>query len=275
MIENLQDTFMLNNGIAMPGFGLGVFKIGDGSPVINSVKSALRYGYRLIDTASIYGNERGVGTAIKESGLEREDVFLTTKVWNSDQKEGTILKAFESSLEKLQTDYVDLYLIHWPVKSKIVESWKVLERLYNEKRVRSIGVSNFTIDNLKTLLNESEIVPAVNQVEIHPLLTQEKLREFCNLNNIVVQGWSPLMQGNLDISLLDELSKKYKKNNGQIVLRWHIQNEIIPIPKSIHDYRIRDNKDIFDFTLSSDEMQRLNNLNQNRRFGPDPDTFDP
>jgi diketogulonate reductase-like aldo/keto reductase len=273
MIKSLTDTVTLNNGVKMPGIGLGVFKIGDGSPVKNAVKAALSVGYRAIDTATMYANEKGVGEAIKESDVSREDVFLTTKVWNDDQGYDKTIKSFEQSLQNLQTDYLDLYMIHWPIRAKFVETWKALEDLYEEKRVRAIGVCNFNIDHLKILFDNSKIIPAVNQVENHPLLTQLELREFCRINNIAVEAWGPLLRGNLDILVLDELAAKYKKSKAQIILRWHIQNKTIIIPKTVHPHRLKENVDIFDFMLDSDEMKMIDALNENRRFGPEPDDF--
>ncbi len=274
MIGNLQDTIMLNNGVQMPGFGLGVFKVGDGTPVINSVKSALRAGYRSIDTAAVYGNEEGVGQAIRESGVDRETLFLTSKVWNADQGYESTFKAFETSLAKLGTDYLDLYLIHWPVKGKYLDTWRAMTELYRQKRVRAIGVSNFQIHHLKEILGSSDIVPAVNQVELHPLLNQQELRDFCKLQNITVEAWSPLMKGNLDLPVLQEIAAVHGKTAAQVVLRWHIQHGIVVIPKSVHDHRIRENAQVFDFSLTADEMHRIDALHVGKRFGPDPDNFD-
>lgn len=274
MLQNVQDTVMLNNGVAMPGLGLGVFKVGDGSPVVNAVKSALRHGYRSIDTAAVYGNEEGVGQALKESGVARESVFITSKVWNEDQGYETTLKAFDTSLKKLGLDYLDLYLIHWPVAGKYLDTWRALLELYKQGKVRAIGVSNFHVHHLKDILAISDTVPAVNQIELHPLLTQKELRDFCKLNNIVVEAWSPLMKGNLDIPLLVEIGKKYNKTPAQVVLRWHLQHEIVIIPKSVHDHRIRENAQIFDFSLSDEEMTKIDALNKNSRFGANPDSFD-
>lgn len=273
MIQGLQDTVMLNNGVAMPGLGLGVFKVGDGSPVIGAVKSALRNGYRSIDTAAVYGNEEGVGIAISESGIERHDIFLTSKVWNADQGYESTLKAFETSLRKLGTDYLDLYLIHWPVKGKYLDTWRAMTELYREGRIKAIGVSNFHIHHLKDILGSGDMVPAVNQIELHPLLNQHEIRHFCQLNNIIVEAWSPLMKGNLDHPVLIELARRYGKSPAQVVLRWHIQHGIVVIPKSVHEHRIRENAQVFDFSLTAGEMDRIDALDAGKRFGPDPDNF--
>lgn len=257
----------------MPGFGLGVFKVADGDLVIQSVKAALRNGYRSIDTAAIYGNEEGVGKAIHASGIPRDQLFVTSKVWNGDQGYDSTLKAFETSLQKLGMDYLDLYLIHWPVKAHYLDTWRALLRLYEEKRVRAIGVSNFHIHHLKNILEMSDVIPAVDQVELHPLLNQKELRDFCRENTIQIEAWSPIMKGNLDLPLLLELSKKYGKTPAQVVLRWHVQHGIVVIPKSVHEHRIRENAQIFDFSLSVDDMAAVDALNENKRFGADPDSF--
>lgn len=237
------------------------------------MKYAIQNGYRSIDTAALYGNEEGVGQAIKDSGVAREELFITTKVWNSDQGYESTLTAFEESRKKLDLDYIDLYLVHWPVKGKYKETWKALEKLYKDGLVKSIGVSNFKINHLEDLLKDSEVVPVVNQVEFHPLLNQQDLLEFCKSKKIQLEAWSPLMQGNLDIPLLKELAEKYNKTNAQIVLRWDLQHEVITIPKSVHPKRIDENANIFDFELSNEDMQAIDSLNQNKRFGPDPDIF--
>ncbi len=274
MIQHIADTIMLNNGVSMPGLGLGVFKVGDGSPVASAVTSALNLGYRSIDTAAVYGNEQGVGKALKESGIPRSEVFLTSKIWNADQGYASTFKAYEASLNRLQTDYLDLYLIHWPVAGKFLDTWRALTELYHAGKVRAIGVSNFHINHLRELLDNSDVVPSVNQIELHPLLNQEKLRAFCQLNNITVEAWSPLMKGNLSLPTLVELAEKHHRTPAQIVLRWHIQHGVVVIPKSVHEYRIRENADLFGFSLSTDEMARIDALNEDRRFGPDPDNFD-
>ncbi|MGG4469878.1 aldo/keto reductase [Paenibacillus alvei] len=271
---NLQSTVMLNNGVEMPRFGLGVFKVEEGQEVIDSVKSAIKAGYISIDTAAVYKNEEGVGQGIKESGANREDLFITTKVWNADQGYESTLAAFETSIQKLGLDYIDLYLVHWPVKGKYKETWKALEKLYKDGKVKAIGVSNFHQHHLEDLLEEAEIVPMVNQIELHPLLSQVELRDFCKEKGIVVEAWSPLAQGKLlDNPVLAEIAGKYNKSTAQIILRWDLQNDIVTIPKSIKEHRIIENADIFDFELTNEDIDKINALNKNERVGPDPDNF--
>jgi len=275
MPQNLQDTTTLHNGVKMPWFGLGVFKVQEGSEVVESVKAALRNGYKSIDTAAVYKNEEGVGQAIKEAGVPREELFITTKVWNSDQGYESTLQAFETSMEKLGLDYLDLYLIHWPVAGKYKETWKALEQLYKDGRVRAIGVSNFHVHHLKDLMADSEIKPMVNQVEYHPHLAQTELLEFCKAEGIQMEAWSPLKQGELlSEPIIVEIAEKHKKSPAQVILRWDLQNEVVTIPKSVKEHRIIENADIFDFELSAQDMDRLNSLNKNERVGPDPDNFD-
>ncbi len=273
-IQRFSDTTVLNNGVRMPWLGLGVWKTKEGDEVVQAVRHALEAGYRSIDTAAVYGNEAGVGQAIQASSIPRDLLFVTTKVWNADQGYDSTLQAFEESRRKLQLEVIDLYLIHWPVKGKYKETWKALEKLYKDGLVRAIGVSNFKVHHLEDLLQDSEIVPAVNQVEFHPLLIQQELRTFCKEHKIQLEAWSPLMQGNLDLPLLSELADKYGKTPAQIVLRWDLQHGVVTIPKSIRESRIRENFDVFDFTLSDEDMARLDGLNQDRRFGPDPDHID-
>lgn len=274
MPKSLQDTTKLHNGVEMPWFGLGVFKVQEGSEVIDSVKAAINDGYKSIDTAAIYGNEEGVGQAIKESGAPREELFITTKVWNSEQGYDSTLAAFDESLSKLGLEYVDLYLIHWPVKGKYKDTWRALEKLYKDGRVRAIGVSNFHVHHLEDLLETAEIVPMVNQVEYHPHLAQLELREFCKQKGIQLEAWSPLKQGQLlDEPVITEIAEKHKKSPAQIILRWDLQNEVITIPKSIKEHRIIENADIFDFELSSEDMEKIDALNKNERVGADPDNF--
>lgn len=264
----------LLNGIEMPWLGFGTFKVTDENQVIESVKEALRIGYRHIDTASIYGNEESVGQGILESGVNREEIFLVSKVWNTDQGYDSTLRAFEESLKKLKTDYLDLYLIHWP-KEKNKETWKALERLYKEKRVRAIGVSNFKVHHLEDLMSVCEVVPMVNQVEFHPKFPQTEVHEFCKRHNIQLEAWGPLMQGKVfEIELLNELAKKYNKTVSQIVLRWDLQMGVVTIPKSINPVRIKENADIFDFEISEEDMKLIASLNTGERIGPDPDNID-
>lgn len=274
MPNSLQDTTTLHNGVKMPWFGLGVFKVKEGSEVVESVKAAIKNGYKSIDTAAVYKNEEGVGQALKEAGVPREELFITTKVWNSDQGYESTLQAFETSLEKLGLDYLDLYLIHWPVAGKYKETWKALEKLYKDGRVRAIGVSNFHVHHLKDLLVDAEIKPMVNQVEYHPHLAQTELLEFCKAEGIQMEAWSPLKQGELlSEPTIIEIAEKHKKSSAQVILRWDLQNEVVTIPKSIKEHRLIENADIFDFELSAEDMDRLNSLNKNERVGPDPDNF--
>lgn len=275
MPQNLQDTTTLHNGIKMPWFGLGVFKVQEGSEVVESVKAALRNGYKSIDTAAVYGNEEGVGQAIKESGVPREELFITTKVWNSDQGYESTLQAFDTSMEKLGLDYLDLYLIHWPVAGKYKETWNALEKLYKGGRVRAIGVSNFHVHHLKDLMADAEIKPMVNQVEYHPHLAQTELLQFCKAEGIQMEAWSPLKQGELlSEPTIVEIAENHEKSPAQVILRWDLQNEVVTIPKSIKEHRIIQNADIFDFELTAEDMDRLNSLNKDERVGPDPDNFD-
>jgi diketogulonate reductase-like aldo/keto reductase len=273
--KTLQGTTVLHNGVKMPYFGFGTYKVKEGEEVYNAVRTALETGYRLIDTAALYENEEGVGRAIRDSGIPREEIFVTTKVWNSDQGYDSTLRAFETSMKKLNIGYIDLYLIHWAVKGKYLDTWKALVELYKEGRVRAIGVSNFQIHHLQDIMDHFDEIPTVNQVELHPYLTQEELREFCAKHNIKVEAWSPLGRGRLlDLPELKRIAEKYGKTPAQVVLRWHVQNDIIVIPKSVHPERIKENADIFDFELSDEDMAAINRLNRNERFGKDPDHVD-
>ena len=274
MIKNLQDTFILHNGVKMPGFGLGVYKAADGEEVINAIKYAVNSGYRAVDTAAIYFNEEGVGEAIKQCGLPREELFITTKVWNSDQGYESTLEAFEKSRRKLDVDYIDLYLIHWAVKGKYKETWRAMEELYRSGKVRAIGVSNFQQHHIEDLMTTAQIKPMVNQIELHPLLSQVELRDYCRSQGIVVTAWSPLGRAHIfNEPVLVEIAKKHNKSVAQVILRWHIQNEVIVIPKSTHESRIIENGHVFDFELDSSDMESINALNENKRFGKDPDDF--
>ncbi|WP_167619494.1 aldo/keto reductase [Maribellus sediminis] len=269
---DITSTAILNNGVKMPWLGLGVFQSKDGEEVITAVKTALGNGYKSIDTAAIYQNERGVGTAILESGVARQEIFLTSKVWNTDQGYTTTMAAFEESLEKLQTDYLDLYLIHWPKGERSVETWKALEEIYTKGQAKAIGISNFLVHHLKDFLPHCKVMPAVNQVEFHPELIQPNLLEFCQNKGIQLEAWSPIMKGRVnDIPILQELAAKYGKTPVQITLRWDIQKGVVTIPKSVTPERIIANANIFDFELSPEDMAKIDSLDKNGRIGGHPD----
>lgn len=272
LVNSIEHKVKLHNGVEIPQLGIGVFKVEDGDTVIHTVKTALDLGYRSIDTAAIYKNEEGVGKAIKESAVSRESLFITTKVWNEEQGYDSTLRAFETSLKKLDLDYLDLYLIHWPGKDKYVETWKAFERLYDEGVVKAIGVSNFQEHHLDHLLASAKEKPTVNQIELHPRLSQEKLREYCQKKDIKIEAWSPIAKGRLiNEPTLNYIAKKHDKTPVQVILRWHLQNGHIIIPKSIHPERIKENAEIFDFQLSLVEMDQIDRLNMNERLGSNPD----
>ncbi|WP_299189658.1 aldo/keto reductase [uncultured Aquimarina sp.] len=273
-ITDIKGTFRLHNGIEMPYFGLGVYLSDNDKEVIDAVQWALEDGYRHIDTASIYKNEEGVGTAILNSSVPRDEIFVVSKVWNADQGYESTLKAFEKSLQRLQLNYLDLYLIHWPVEGKYIETWKALEKLYKDGVIKAIGVSNFLEHHLENLMQTSEIKPMVNQMEFHPHLVQQDLIDFCNKHHIQYEAWSPMMQGKIfELSILDNLSKKYNKTAAQIVLRWNLQKGVITIPKSSKKHRIIDNANLFDFELSKEDINYIDSLDKHQRLGPDPDNF--
>lgn len=273
-ITDIRGTVTLRNGVPMPYFGLGVYQMSDDSEVINAVKDALSAGYRHIDTAALYGNEKGVAEGIEESPTHRNDIFVTTKVWNSDQGYDSTLRAFDKSMKRLGFDYVDLYLVHWPVKGKYLHTWKALERLYDEKRVRAIGVSNFLQHHLEDVLAHCNEPPSVDQLEFHPFLVQQSLIDFCQSNQIQFEAWSPLMRGKIfSIPQLQALAKKYDKSVAQIVLRWNLQKGIVTIPKSSHKNRIVENAAIFDFEISAEDMKAIDALDKHERIDADPDNF--
>jgi len=267
-------TITLDNGVEIPQLGLGVWQIDD-AVVPGVVEAGFASGYRHIDTAAAYGNEAGVGRAIAEARLPREELFITTKLWNDDQGYDTTLKAFDASLDRLGLEYVDLYLIHWqmPRKNAYVDTWRAFEQLYADKRVRAIGVSNFHIPQLQRLFDETDIRPAVNQIELHPGFPQDELRAFNAENDIVTQAWSPLAQGALSSPVLAELAGKHGKTPAQVVLRWHLQLGNVVIPKSQTPSRIAENIDVFDFQLDNDDMAKIADLEDGKRLGLDPDTF--
>lgn len=271
---NLHSTKTLANGVEMPRFGLGVYKMTERDETLNAIDKALQLGYRAIDTASLYGNETEVGEAIRHSGVKREDIFVTTKVWNNDQGYDETLRAFEVSLKKLNMDYLDLYLTHWAVPETFEETYRAIERLYDEKLIRATGVSNHHEHHLQKLLAKANIAPMVNQVEVHPYLQQDALRAFCSEHGISVTAWSPLGRGGvLDHPTIMEIGHEIGKTAAQVVLRWHLQNDTLVIPKSVTPSRIEENAQIFDFELTVAQMDKMATLNRNERFGQDPDHF--
>ena len=287
MTTNITPQVTLNNGTTMPQFGLGVWQAKDGQEVKQAVLDAIAAGYRLIDTAAVYGNESGVGEAIKECGVPRNELFITTKLWNADQGDyETVNKAFETSLQKLGLDYVDLYLIHWPVpaRGKYVETWQALERIYTDGRAKAIGVCNFKAHHLEEILKVATVTPVVNQIELHPRFPQAETREFCDHHDIIVESWSPIGGSGAgwgsngeELKLLDEpvlmsIGNKYAKSPAQVVIRWHLQNKLIVIPKSVHKERIIENLNVFDFELDEADMEAIAGLETGKRIGADPDS---
>lgn len=275
-MSNLKITSALpsNQSISVPQLGLGVWKSRP-KECLEAVKSALSLGYRHIDTAAIYGNEADVGTAIKESGVDRSDIFLVTKLWNADQGYDTALHAIDVSLKKLGTDYVDMYLIHFPVSGKRNESWKALEKIKAEGKAKSIGVSNFMVSHLEELLKETGTVPAMNQVEYHPFLQDTKLKEYCIQKGILLEAYSPLAHGQkLEDFRITKLASQYKKSNAQILIRWSLQAGHVVIPKSKNPDRIRENADVFDFVLSDADMKEIAGWNEDFRTCWDPTTVE-
>lgn len=259
MNENFK---VLSNGVKIPSIGFGTYKSGNDEETAKIVKYALEIGYRQIDTASFYGNEVGIGNGIKESGINREDIFLVTKLWNDDHGYDKTIEAFNKSLERLQVNYIDLYLVHWPNKLN-TETWKAFEYLYRTGKVKAIGVCNFRIGHLEELKKTAEIMPMVNQIEIHPQSSKNDMLSYCEENNIQLVAWSPIMRGKLfSNKLMIDLSEKYKKTIAQIILRWHVQRGIIPIPKSSNEERIKENLSIFDFELSNNDMRTIDLLNE-------------
>ncbi|MER6529505.1 aldo/keto reductase [Streptomyces sp. NPDC001508] len=268
---------ILNNGVEMPQLGFGVWQVPD-DEAEQVVATALEAGYRSIDTAAIYGNEEGTGRAVAASGLPREDIFVTTKLWNADQGYDATLRAFDASLEKLGLDYLDLYLIHWPLPSRgaSTDSYKAFEKLYADGRVRAIGVSNFLPGHLERLIAETSVIPAVNQIELHPQLQQHAAREYHAEQGIATEAWSPLGQGKglLGVPAIVAVAQKHNRTPAQVVLRWHIQLGSIVIPKSVTPSRIKENIEVFDFSLDAEDLAAIGALNEDRRIGPDPATFD-
>ncbi|MFV8182821.1 MULTISPECIES: aldo/keto reductase [unclassified Streptomyces] len=266
-------TVTLNNGVEIPQLGFGVFQVPD-AETTDAVSAALEAGYRSIDTAAIYGNESGVGAALASSGIAREELFVTTKLWNADQGHDATLRAFDASLAKLGLDHVDLYLIHWPTPARDLyrETWQAIEKLAADGRIRAAGVSNFQPAHLRRLLEGSALVPAVNQIELHPGLQQRELRSLHAELGIATEAWSPLAQGAvLGEPALTKIAERHGKSPAQVVLRWHLQLGNVVIPKSVTPARIRENLDVFDFVLDDEEMSAIATLDRGLRTGPDPD----
>lgn len=271
---DLTTTTTLNNGVEIPRVGFGVFKTQPGKEVEQAVRWALEIGYRHIDTASFYENEDGVGKALAESEVDRSDVFVTTKVWNSEQGYNETLTAFDRSRKKLRMDVVDLYLIHWPLKDTFKDTWKAMEKLYADGNIRAIGVSNFLVNHLEDLMQDFDVVPAVDQVEWHPFVLQKDLLDFCKAEGIQFEAWSPLTRGRfLDNEVIQDIAKAHGKSPAHVLIRWDIQHDVVTIPKSVHRERIEENARVFDFELSDEEMQRLDALDSNTRIGPHPDNM--
>ena len=261
---------ILANGISIPSIGFGTYNLGDEGKTIDSIKYALKIGYRFIDTASFYENEEGIGKGIKESGVKREEIFLSTKVWNNSHGYDKAIKSFEESMRKLDIDYLDLLLVHWPTELNS-ETWRAFEDLYELGKIRAIGVSNFKIGHLEALKKTARIMPMVNEIEVHPCFSQKELVNYCDNYNIQVVGWSPIMKGKLlQVPLMIDLAEKYNKSIAQIALRWHIQKGIIPIPKSSHYGRITDNIDIFGFDLSEEDIRKIDKLDRNENVSDTP-----
>lgn len=264
----------LNNTLQMPSLGLGVWQSGNGTEVINAIHWALDAGYRHVDTASIYKNEEATGKALATASTPRDQVWLTTKIWNDDIRQGRTTDALEESLKRLQTDYVDLLLLHWPVDG-YEKAWGELESALESGKARAIGLSNFMPEHLDDILRVGDTVPAVNQIEYHPYLVQADTISACDEHDIAITAWSPLMQGNFkDEPLFAEIGEHYDKTAAQVILRWCLQNDVIAIPKSTNEGRIRENGDVFDFELSEDHLVAIDELERGHRFGPDPRNFD-
>jgi diketogulonate reductase-like aldo/keto reductase len=274
MIANIGTRVKLNNGVEMPILGLGVYQMSSGDQTRSACLEALAVGYRLIDTASMYGNEMDVGKAVAQSGLEREELFITTKVWNSDHGYDRTLKAFQRSQAALGLDYVDLYLIHWPGGGLRKETWQALEKLLEDGKCRAIGVSNYTITHLKEMMGYAKVIPTVNQVEFHPWLFQKDLLEYCQKEKIQMEAYSPLTRARkLDSPILKSIGDHYRKTPAQVMIRWGLQHGLIEIPKSTHKDRIIENANVFDFQIDDSDMKEIDSIDKERRVSWDPSSI--
>ncbi len=279
----MEKYFKLNNDVKIPSIGFGTWQTPDGETAINSIKTAINNGYKHIDAAAIYDNEKGVGIGIKECGIERKELFVTSKLWNSERGYETTLNAFEKTLNDLQVEYLDLYLIHWPATANQFnnwrqinsDTWRAMEKLYTEGKIRAIGVSNFLEHHLEPLMENAKIKPAVNQIEYHPGFMQNDCVKFCVDNNVLVEGWSPLGRGKLlENELLKEIANKYNKSVAQLCIRWALQNNVLPLPKSITPNRIKENFDVFDFEISESDLTLINQMDNFGYSGLNPDSID-
>jgi len=273
-LHSLADTVEIAPGVAINRLGLGTYRAEAGPDVEGEVRYGLSIGYRTIDTAALYANERNVGRIIRESGLARDDVFVTTKLWNTDQGYDSALAAFDASVERLGFDYVDLYLVHWPIPAKTRDTWRALEEIHASGRARAIGVCNFLEHHLEDLLSFANVPPALDQFEHHPRLQQPALVEFCRRQGIAVQAWAPIMRGRvLLIPEIVQIAQAHDKTPAQVTIRWILQDGVVTVPKSIHERRIAENADVFDFELSGQEMAIIESLDRGERMGPDPDRY--
>lgn len=272
----MNETYrIMNNGRMIPKIGYGTFMLEKGTETESAVRTAIDLGYRLIDTAKMYGNEESVGKAVRESGVSREELFVTTKLHPEDQGFDSALNALDRSLSRMKLDYIDMYMIHWPGEHRYIETWKAFEKLSTSGKVKSIGVCNFQKHHLEELERNSGILPVVNQVERHPFFTQKPLHDYLMDHGVILEAWGPLMRGDnlMKHTLFAEIGEKYGKTPAQIILRWHIDTDSIPVPKSSSPKRMAENIDIFDYNLSKEEIQAINHLNENMRLGRDPDSF--
>lgn len=275
MKKDINYKIKMNNGVEIPQLGLGVYLTKSGSECINAVTWALEAGYRHIDTAKFYKNEKDVGEAVRNSGIKREEIFVTTKLWNEDHGYESALKAFDKSLKELNIDYIDCYLIHWPVQEKRKDSWKALEKIYESGYCKSIGVSNYMIPHLEELFTYANVIPVMNQLEFNPFNYQKDLLDFCNKNKIILEAYAPLTRSKrLDDKTFLPIAQKHKKSNAQVLIRWAIQHELVVIPKSVHKERIIENANVFDFTLDESDMKILDNMSDGFRSSWDPTKID-
>jgi diketogulonate reductase-like aldo/keto reductase len=274
VLTSLADQVEIAPGVAINRLGLGTYRSDEGPDVEGEIRYGLSIGYRTIDTAALYGNEGSVGRIVRESGLARDDVFVTTKLWNTDQGYDSALRAFDASLERLGFDYIDLYLVHWPLPDKMRETWRAMEEIKASGRVRAIGVCNFLVHHLEVLAGFATVMPALNQFEHHPRLQQPELVEYCRAHGITTQAWAPIMRGRvLLIPELVAIAQAHRKTPAQVTIRWILQRGVTTIPKSIHEPRIAENADVYDFELTGAEMAIIESLDRGERIGPDPDRF--